>query len=172
MRKIIVTFGLVLMCITYFVLIRKDMAEKDLKTKIDVLIINEKNELLQTYPRSPKEVIESHNKLMKYEYSKEIKEEDIPLLLETMRMIYSEELLKTNSLESQQTSLLVEMASNKEKGLYIIGSEIGDILYKDADKVTIMVKHSTTLGDISRSYDLIQENEKWKINYWEDKLLD
>lgn len=172
MRKIIVTLGLVLMCIMYFILIRKDIVEKDSNSKIDVLINKEKNELTQTYPSSPKDIVESHNRLMQYEYSKEIRDENIPLLLETMRMVYSEELLKANSLESQQTSLLIEIANNREKGLYMIGSQLGDILYSDEDKVTITVKHFTTLGDIVRNYNLIEENKKWKINHWENKLPD
>lgn len=172
MRKIIVALGLILMCVAYFVHIRTGVVKMDSKNKVDVLINNEKDQLAQVYPDSPKGVIESHNRLMKYEYSKEIRDEDIGLLIETMRMLYSAELLKHNSLEKQEASLSVEIAKNKEKGLYIIDSEIGDILYKGVEKAIVIVKHFTTMGDITRDYHLTQENSEWKIESWENRATD
>lgn len=166
MRKLIVICGLVLMCILYFIFMKTSSVEGESKNKIDTLITNEMKGLESSYPSSPKGVIESHNKLMAYEYSKEITENDISLLIEAMRMLYTEALLDINTLESQKLSLTAEIITNKGKGIYIIDNEVGDILYEDENKVAIIVKHFTTIGDITRKYDLIKEDDRWKINRW------
>lgn len=172
MRKIIVTFGLILMCIAYFVLIKMDITGKDIENKVNTLITNEKNELIQTYPSSPEGVIDSHNRLMQYEYNKELRNEDIPVLIETMRMLYSDKLVANNLLEIQEISLTQEIASNREKELYMTGSKVGDVIYKEEDKVTAIVQHFTTLGGVRRTYHLIKENDRWKINSWEDQSVE
>ncbi len=132
------------------------------------------NKIKKEYPDTPTEVVQMHNNFMSIAYSTEISEKDISIYVDGVRALYSEELKQLNSIEEQTKSIIDEMNINKKDSFIIISSKIDDVvMIKDSDKeepkvAEAVVKHSTSQGDLIRTYRLIKENEQWKICSWEN----
>lgn len=132
-----------------------------------------KEELEESYPSTPKEVIEEHNQLMLLGYSSGIKDEDFTTYAEALRMLYTKRLQEVNPIETQVSGLISERLKNEDDPLIMINNEVGDVtIVKNAqnaedESAEIMVKHGTNKGYISKKYMLIKEDGMWKIQSWE-----
>ncbi len=132
-----------------------------------------KQKLEESYPSTPKEVIEEHNQLMLLGYSSGIKDEDFTAYAEALRMLYTKRLQEVNPIETQVSGLISERLKNEDDPLIMINNEVGDVtIVKNAqdaedESAEIMVKHGTNKGYISKKYMLIKEDGMWKIQSWE-----
>ncbi len=148
--------------------------ESDISQNTSTRLKELDNKIKKQYPDTPKEVIEMHNDFMSIAYSTEISKEDISIYVEGIRTLYSEELKELNSIEEQTNSIIEEININEKDSFIIISSEINDVVViKDSDEeepkiAEAVVKHSTSQGDLIRTYRLIKENEQWKICSWEN----
>lgn len=171
MKKLLVILVMLLLCVGYFYAVRannprKKYAQREIQ-KIEQGIKEVKDNLTSAYPKTAEDVIEYHNKMMNYQYSRYMQEEYVKPAIETVRMLYSKELLELNSIESQEDALLKEIRANKEQSVFILQSKTISTRY-DAEETTAIVKvvHSTNIKDMTREYVLIKEEESWKINGW------
>lgn len=130
-------------------------------------------ELGESYPSTPKEVVEKHNELMRIGYSSDIKDEEFTAYAEALRMLYTKRLQEVNPIETQVSGLIAERSESGDKPLIMINSEIMDVtIIKDSgdsqnDSAGVVVKHGTNKGSITKEYSLIKEDGMWKIQSWE-----
>ena len=130
-------------------------------------------ELEDSYPSTPKEVVEKHNELMRIGYSSDIKDEELTAYAEALRMLYTKRLQEVNPIETQVSGLIAERLENEDKPLIMINSEIMDVtIIKDSDNsqndsAGVVVKHGTNKGNITKEYSLVKEDGMWKIQSWE-----
>lgn len=130
-------------------------------------------ELEESYPSTPKEVVEKHNELMRIGYSSDIKDEEFTAYAEALRMLYTKRLQEVNPIETQVSGLIAERLENEDKPLIMINSEIMDVTiikYSDDsqnDSAGVVVKHGTNKGNITKEYSLVKEDGMWKIQSWE-----
>lgn len=130
-------------------------------------------ELGESYPSTPKEVVEKHNELMRIGYSSDIQEEEFTAYAEALRMLYTNRLQEVNPIETQVSGLIAERLENEDKPLIMINNEIMDVtIIKDSkdsqnDSAEVTVKHGTNKGNITKKYSLIKEDGMWKIQSWE-----
>lgn len=130
-------------------------------------------ELEESYPSTPKEVVEKHNELMRIGYSSDIKDEEFTAYAEALRMLYTKRLQEVNPIETQVSGLIAERLENEDKPLIMINSEIMDVtIIKDSDdsqndSAGVVVKHGTNKGNITKEYSLVKEDGMWKIQSWE-----
>lgn len=174
MKKGIVILIMILICSVYFFSVKRTVKdiEKEGVMRIDRLLQKEKTKLETEYPQTVEQLLKINNELIKLEYSRDMMPELAPLAVEIARLMYSSELLMLNDAELQVELLVEELARNLENELYVIGSEIQDISYKqDSELLTAAVLHYTTNGDVKRDYKLREEEGKWKIYNWEDSPL-
>lgn len=71
-------------------------------------------DLERNYPASVREVVRLYSRILKCWYQETISEEQWDQLLEMQRMLYDEELLQSNPLETQKTALKAELEQAKE----------------------------------------------------------
>lgn len=140
---------------------------KEKYKKIEQGIKEVKEQLTSAYPKTAEEVIEYHNKIMNYQYSRYMQEEYVKPAVEIVRMLYSKEILGLNLVESQEESLLKEIQANQQQSVFILQSKIISTRY-DSEETTAVVKviHSTNIKDMTREYMLIKEDGNWKISGW------
>ncbi len=127
----------------------------------------------ENYPNSPKELIEIHNKIMSYLYSKKMQDEHIELYANVIRKLYSEELLSLNNKESQINTILAEKEENNIKMLKLLGSKTEEVIYSDnGNKAQVRVIYYINSGDMSRLYNLDNTPSGWKITSWQDSKIE
>lgn len=135
-----------------------------------------KQSLEESYPGTPKEVIEKHNEIMLIGYSSEIKDGDFTAYAETLRVLYSKRLQEVNPIELQVSGLISERLKNEDHPLIMIDNQILDttiiknVQETQEDSAEITVKHGTNKGSITKTYRLIKEDGLWKIQSWETHI--
>ena len=78
-------------------------------------------------------------------------------------------------MEQQVALFKAQRIGEETKPLIVIQSEIETVVKAENNgeisdtSAQVEVKHSTNKGDIIRTYSLIKEDGKWRINSWKDE---
>lgn len=175
MKKILLLLFMAALCIFFFLTIneRRPYLKKDAEN-INVLAeLQKDNEKIdESYPNSSKDVIESHNKLMSYLYSRKMEDQYVELYVDTIRKLYSDQILELNTKEEQIQSILAEKEENTIKMIKLLGSEIQETIYLEGGtKSQVKVEYYINMGDIIRLYNLEKTPDGWKITGWKDSKV-
>lgn len=177
MKKLLLTLVMVGICVIFFFSVRgrgKTVNTDSQTIRLEKELASCKEQLEQDYPETPKEVVEIYNKLMGLLYSSSMKDQYITTYVEIVRELYSKELLELNTQEAQEMGIKLSREEQIDSPLIIIGSEVQEVIrVKENDSikeddVQVEVTYYMNSGDINRTYHLIKEDDKWKINSWED----
>ncbi len=176
MKKFGIIIFMIVMCVAYFFYAKsRPVAKNDVvlnAIKVDKKFEELKTKIEEEYPSTPKEVIQIYNEMMGYAYCTSMKDAYIEDYITDLNLLYSKELMELNPKEQQVAKFTAERLADTEKPLVVLESEIeavvkveknGQISDTDAQ---VEVKHSTNQGDITRTYSLVKEDGKWKINSW------
>ncbi|MDF2596169.1 MAG: hypothetical protein K0R69_2510 [Clostridia bacterium] len=173
MRKMLLVFIMFGLCISFFLIVSQRNGTSFFTTrKTDIQKEFEKhNETLdKQYPDTPQQLIEINNAVMKNFYSKDMEQQFIDSYVQTIRRLYSEELLTSNSEEDQKAFLLAELQQEDDKEkIILIASKIEETTHlSEAYEAEVKVIHYTNKGDINRLYRVTNNSGEWKIDAWED----
>ena len=174
MQKVLAILLMLLVCTVYILSIRDDTKVGEKKNSHETANIQKELQALEEKLQyeetlTPKEVILLHNQLMEYAYSEAMKEEDVKSLIDTMRRLYSKELLALNDYEGQIELFKQEVLNNQDKKMFIKESEIESIEFTESNTALVKVVHGTTKEQVERMYTLIKEDSGWKIYSWENR---
>lgn len=112
---------------------------------------------------------------MGYAYCSSMKDEYTEAYIEDLNLLYSKELIELNPMEQQVALFKAQRIGEETKPLIVIQSEIETVVKAENNgeisdtSAQVEVKHSTNKGDIIRTYSLIKEDGKWRINSWKDE---
>lgn len=145
----------------------KESISKLFKKEDAVTIESIASELESNYPSQVREVIEKYNQLLAMRYKDQLKEDQLELYVKATRKLYSNELNELNPMEKQLEGL------KSEEKIKLVASQIQDIYIQrneeDEDiRAEVVMIYATESGSFMRNYNLIKENECWKINSWKD----
>lgn len=184
MNKVIALVIMIVVCSIYFVamdyrgeesgIVKKQEQVLDNKLKVDANkdTIQKMIQQIETeYPETPKMLIEFNNRIMQYQYSKDVNDEVMTETLKALRMLYSEELLQLNSYEKQFENLKVELEKNHIGKLYLTKNTIKSIEFPSPENAFVEVVHETTKESERRQYTLVKEKGLWKIHSWSSLSL-
>ena len=167
---------MIALCVGYFFYVREKAVNPNdtiVAIQVDKKFEQIKEQIESEYPATPKEVMQVYNELMGYAYCSSMKDQYIGDYVQDLRLLYSQELLERNTEEQQILAITAERITDVEKPLILIASNIEAVIKSQDNtsetKMEVEVKHSTNKGDILRTYHLVKENEKWKIDSWQDK---
>ncbi len=180
MKKFLVFLGMGII-IVYYILSMKKVGNENSNNNIEgsVDAVKTLEDLIQTiesdYPTSPSEVVVLHNELMSVGYSFGIDNESVGTYIDAVRSLYSEGFKEINPVEKQTEAFGAEIRRNKEQSLEMISSHVQEVtLIKSEEsgeekEAEVTVKHDTNKGYVVRSYNVINEDGKWKIHGWDTK---
>lgn len=134
-------------------------------------------DLENQYPKTVREVVKLHCRLLKCIYNGELEENDLEALNAQARQLFAEELLSENEEKEQFADLMKEVEDFRNSGKiyvsYIIDIE-DDIQYKTAEgidfamlNVTCNIREGGTTNGIKEQYLLVKEDGQWKILGWQ-----
>jgi hypothetical protein len=128
------------------------------------------HDLEENYPSSPYEVMIMNNHIITYLYGLEIKEEEIPTVINQQRYLFSPELLELNPEDVQVEKIVTEIKAYKEQGFKIIRINSLPVEYnpQNVKLATVKVIQFTNAPKNNYlKYVLEQQiNGEWKILGW------
>lgn len=146
------------------------------KTKDEYTLLVEKD-LEYGYPATPKEVVKFYGRYVKCLYKGGLDDSQVEKLVKQLRLLFDDELLAKNTLESQLTVLKRDIEDYKSENKSIINYEVEDDSIKTGtvhgveNAVIIMgfsVKKDSDYLRTNEQFLLRKDKEnKWKIVGWQ-----
>lgn len=134
-------------------------------------------DLEKQYPKSIREVVKLHCRLLKVMYNSELGEQDLRELNMQVRQLFAEELLAENDENEQFSDLQKEITDFQSAGKVFVNYTIDvedDISYRTIDGaematlyVTCSVRENGGTNSIEEQYLLKKEDGQWKILGWQ-----
>lgn len=152
---------------------------KDTKSnkKQDEYTILKEKDLTDSYPETPREVVKLYGRIAKCLYKEGMTDQKLETLVCQLRMLFDEELLRENPLETQLEALDYDLKRFHEEGNAIINYKVEDeTLVKGKidgrEAATIVLALSIKKGkDYTRTSEqfLLRQNYlgRWKIVGWQ-----
>lgn len=134
-------------------------------------------DLEKQYPKSIREVVKLHCRLLKVIYNGNLEEQDMQALNMQARKLFAEELLAENDEEEQFASLQKEVTEFQSAGKVFVNYTIDvedDISYRTINGaelatlyVTCSIRENGTTNFVEEQYLLKKEDGRWKLLGWQ-----
>lgn len=180
-KYIIIAIFLVTVVLIYFNYIANKSSIKRTKNEIsEVEQLSEYN-MVDDYPKTPRDVVKLHNRYFKLFYGKELSDDELVVLNRKIRYLYAEELIEYNSENTMIKDLKTNIDGMNEEGYSYLLCELPEPsqvkFYTQNGKemasleITITVSAKDSKGYLYHQYVLVKENEQWKILAWGDSTF-
>ena len=147
--------------------------EEATKTETDEL---ETYDFISNYPKTPRDVVKMHCRFFKLMYGDGVSDDDLVILNQQVRNLYSQEILAFNTENDNLVNLKKNINKMKEDGFnykFYELPEASQVKYYKRDGREMAALEVTLTLDTSESksymyvvYVLIKENDDWKIYAW------
>lgn len=175
-KSVIVVIILVAIVLYYFNYLSNRSSEQKTQREIDELTALKEYDMITEYPKTPRDVVKMHCRFFKVFYGQELTDDDLYILNQQIRHLYSTELLAYNTepdmLKSLKTSIK-NMKSEKYEYKAFLLPEASQVKTYTQDgrematmEVEITVDTKDSPGYLYLQYVLVKENEQWKILAW------
>lgn len=134
-------------------------------------------DLENQYPKTVRDVVKLHCRILKCIYNEELQEKDLKILNDQIRQLLAEELLEENEESEQFAELLNEIGNFQSAGKRFISYAIDaeeNVEYKEVNGVeyaivyvTCNIKEGKTTDALQEEYLLVKEDGQWKILGWQ-----
>lgn len=146
---------------------------KETATEIDLLM---NYDLFGNYPRTPRDVAKLHNRYFEMLYGKGVTDEELVVMNQKIRGLYSGELLMYNDENTNLNKLKDNIEAVKEVGYEYRSYELPEasqVLYYTQDgkematlEVKIVLNVEKGMEYMYVKYVMVKENDQWKIHVW------
>ncbi|MCM1288700.1 MAG: ARC6/PARC6 family protein [Clostridium sp.] len=177
-KSIVIAVLCIALVLFYFNYLSNRSSERKTQKQIDELAALSSHDMVNDYPRTPRDVVKMHCRFFKVFYGQSLTDDDLYILNQQIRYIYAEELLNYNSEDAMLKSLKSNIEkTSKEKYKYksYILPEASQVkTYTQNGKematmeVEVRVDTKDSGGYVYVQYVLVKENEQWKILAWGD----
>lgn len=179
-KNVIVLICLIAIVAGYYIYTSRLAGKNQITT--DEYTILSSRDLEISYPETPREVVKLYSRMVKYLYDDKVSEKKTKKVVEQMRLLFSDQLLEKNTLNSQLTHLESDVAAFAKEKKAIIGYEVveSSLKTKEVDgkeRATIIVGFSIKNNDNyehSNELFLLEKDTegKWKIVGWQITEVD
>lgn len=174
---LIAAFFIAIILLFYNHITNNSSANKESKEKGEIELLCE-YDMQEDYPKTAREVVKLHNRFFQVFYGQEVDDDELEVLNQQVRSLYSEELLSYNSENANLMRLKESIAAMKDKKITYKSFEIAEASqikkYKQngvdmaSMEVTITVGKGNSIGYLYVQYVLVCEDDCWKIHAWAD----
>lgn len=175
-KMLVIAVFMVVIVLVYFNHISNKSSEK--RTEKEATEIEQLSDynMVDDYPKTPRDVVKLHNRYFKLFYGKKLNDDELVVLNQQVRYLYSDELLSYNEEGSNLNALKDNIEKMKEQGYTYKLCELPEpsqiVFYTQhgVEMASLEVRVTLDMGDsmgyIYIQYVLIKENDKWKIHAW------
>ncbi len=146
---------------------------KETATEIDLLL---NYDMYGDYPKTPRDVAKLHNRYFEMLYGKGVTDEELVIMNQKIRGLYSSELLKYNDENTNLNNLKDNIEAVKEAGYEYRSYELPEAsqtVYYTQDgvematlEVKIVFNVKSGMEYMYVKYVMVKENDQWKIHVW------
>lgn len=176
-KFVIVIAIFVVIFLVYFNHLSNNSSKRKAKVEKSEIEILTGYDMVNDYPKTPRDVVKLHCKFMKTLYkTKDISDEELVVLNQQVRNLYSSELLKYNPENDNLVDLKKNIQKTKDEGytyqMYELpeASQVTQYTKDSVEyatlEVALTVDTSDGKGYVYERYVLIKENNQWKIHVW------
>lgn len=161
---LVIILGIIMVAVGF--ILKREEAVNVETTKYDNIMAYD---LDTQYPSNYVEVLNIHNQIVEFLYGGEITDDQIAEVIAQQRKLFSKELLSLNSYDSQVQKATIEIQTQRESGEMIISHNLVEsFVTPESPDVAIayVAEYTNTTKNNYLQYDLIKEDNLWKINSW------
>ncbi len=175
-KSVIVVILLIAIVLFYFNYLSNRSSEQKTQREIDELTALSEYDMITEYPKTPRDVVKLHCRFFKVFYGQELTDDDLYILNQQIRHLYSTELLSYNSepdtLKSLKKSIENMRSEKYEYKSFLLpeASQVKTYTQNGREMATMEVEITLdtkdSAGYLYLQYVLVKENEQWKILAW------
>lgn len=138
-------------------------------------------DMLGNYPKTPRDVVKLHCRFFKIFYGEKLTDDELYILNQQVRYLYSSDLLALNNENANLINLKNSIEKMDEEGyLYKSftlpeASQIKEYTQNGIEmatmEVTVTIDMEDTIGYLYVQYVLVKENDQWKIEAWGETMM-
>ena len=176
-KMLIVVIGTILLVVLYFYFTNKESKkaeESALSEQVEKII---GSDIEMDYPSSPREVIILFNNIMTCSFKENLDDDTLKKIISQERVLFDQELLDNNPLESQLADLKEEILDYKKAKRTIVTSAVdksssAEYWSKDdKDYASIVASYTLKDSEVAKTYERYilrkDEQDKWRILGWQ-----
>lgn len=181
LKPIIVAIFFVSLVLFYFNYLSDKSAEKKTVRQKDEIQKLSDYDMLNDYPKTPRDVVKLYCRYYKVFYGQSLKDEELKTLSSQISNLYADELLKYNTEQSMFKGLKTNIKEMQDEGITYKSYSLPEASqiknYKQDGKemaaleVEITVNMKKDKGLMYQQFVLVKENDKWKILAWGDSKM-
>ena len=175
-KFIIVAVILVTAVLVYFNHLGNNSSKRKEKVTKSEMQELETYDFISNYPKTPRDVVKMHCRFFKLFYGEGVSDEDLVVLNQQLRYLYSQELIQLNSENDNLVNLKKNISRMKEEGYnYLVYElpEASQVKYYTSEgremaalEITLTLDTSDSKAYMYVVYVLVKENDNWKIYAW------
>lgn len=175
-KSITVVILLIAIILFYFNYLSNRSSKQKTQREIDELTALSEYDMITEYPKTPRDVVKMHCRFFKVFYGQDLTDDDLYILNQQIRHLYSTELLAYNTepdmLKSLKTSIENMRSEKYEYKTFLLpeASQVKNYTQNGKEMATMEVKITVDTKDspgyLYLQYVLVKENEQWKILAW------
>ena len=154
---------------------REDAKNKTKNTEVQNIL---SKDIDRNYPATVREVVRLFSRISKCYHNETISKEEFKSLVEVQRMLFDEEFLEKNPLDTFTNNLAAEIDAAKAKeykmAMYRVQKQSSVVTWKDGDNSFASIIASYTMSTKGEGYSRTfeefllreDENKRWKIVGW------
>lgn len=176
-KMLVVIIGTIILVALYFYFTDRNSKKAEQTTMTEQVQQVLGTDLEIDYPSTPREVIVQFNKIIACYYESKLDDETLKKIVSQQRVLFDQELLDTNSIDSQLKDLKEEILDYQESKRVIVSSSVAKSstvkYWSDEGKDYAGIIASYTLKDSEvvkthETYVLRKDDQgKWRILGWE-----
>lgn len=176
LKTVIIALFLVVIILVFFNSLSDRAGKKRTKVEASEIEMLMKYDMVGNYPKTPRDVAKLHNRYFEIFYGEGLSDEELVVMNQNIRYLYSSELLKYND-ENTNLKKLKENIKSVNKAGYEYRSfelpEASQVEYYTQDGVEMATLEVKIVFNVEEGmeymyvkYVMVKENDQWKIHVW------
>ncbi|MBE5943703.1 MAG: hypothetical protein E7258_02170 [Lachnospiraceae bacterium] len=180
-KTLIIAIIMVIIVLFYFNHLSNKSSEKRTEKAETELELLSAYDMLGEYPKTPRDVVKLHCRYFKMFYGESLSDDELVILNEQVRYLYSSDLMMLNDENTNLKALKKNIEKMKKEGYTYKSYELPEasqIIYYTQDgvematlEVTVTVDMEDSMGYMYIQYVLVKEFDQWKIKAWGDSRI-
>lgn len=176
LKTVIIALFLVVIVLVFFNSLSDRAGKQRTKVEASEIEMLMKYDMVGNYPKTPRDVAKLHNRYFEVFYGKGLSDEELVVMNQNIRYLYSEELLKYNDENTNLQKLKANIKSVNKAGYEYRSFEL-----PEASQVEYYTQEGTEMATLEVKivfnveegmeymyvkYVMVKENDQWKIHVW------
>lgn len=176
LKTVVLAIFFIVIFLVFFNSLSNRAGEKRTKETANEIELLMNHDMVGNYPKTPRDVVKLHNRYFEVLYGKGVTDEELVVINQKLRSLYSSELLMYNDENTNLQNLKKNVKAVKDAGYEYRSYELPEasqVQYYTQEgvematlEVKIVFNVESGMEYMYIKYVMVKENEQWKIHVW------